>query len=145
MWFLIWVWCEVCLIFSVWKSVDRGRGYSFGGKLIDRLLWNFWFFLCKCLLDGGCKWFCLPLCVWCCVVWVAMAICLCMERISILEVDNGGSLVLLRSGDLLGGLALMGDDLVGILLVLGLCGYNLMSILWVCTLGGDSFVGRVWR
>ena len=68
-----------------------------------------------------------------------------MERISILEVDNGGSLVLLRSGDLLGGLALMGDDLVGILLVLGLCGYNLMSILWVCTLGGDSFVGRVWR
>ena len=69
-------------------------------------------------------------------------ICLCMEHTSILEVDNGGSLVGLGSSDLLGGLVLVGDDLVGILLEWV---YNLMSILWMCTLGGDSFVGRVWE
>ena len=47
-------------------------------------------------------------------------ICLCMERTSIVEVDYGGILMALGSGDLLGGLAFVGDDLVGILLVLGL-------------------------
>ena len=62
------------LDFSMWKSVDRGQQYCFGGKFIDSLLLKYWFlflfhFSCGCVLDGGCKWFCLPLYVWCCVVW----------------------------------------------------------------------------
>lgn len=34
----------------------------------------------------------------------------------------------------------MDSNLVDILLMLGLCGNNLVSVLWVCTLEDDSFV-----
>ena len=53
--------------------------------------------------------------MWCCVVWVAMAILLCVERISILEEAFGGDL-LLRGGSLLIGVTLLSDALVGVVL-----------------------------
>ena len=51
------------------------------------------------------------LCVWCYGVWVAMAVLLGVERISILKVAFGGDMLWLESGGLLGGLSLMSAPL----------------------------------
>ena len=92
------------------------------------------------------KWWvqvvCLPLCVWCCVVWVAMAILLYVECIAILEVAFGGDLLLLGSGNLLGGVAFLSDTLLGV--ILWVSGNNLVGRLWVVALEGGSLVDRLW-
>ena len=67
------------LDFSMWKSVDRGQQYCFGGKFIDSLLLKYWFLFLFLFFMWVCArwWVQMVLLTFVCVVLcgvVAMAI-----------------------------------------------------------------------
>ena len=79
-----------------------------------------------------------------------MTIVLGVECFSAVEVDLVGDLVSgfvevdIRGGILVGGLVLMGDNLVNSLFVMKLGSGGLVNRFWELTLGGGKLVERLW-
>lgn len=113
----------------------HGEAGSSGSNLLEVSLYIVYFhIICWIILHfGGCKRFCLPLCVWPGGLWVEMEVLLCMEGVvSITEVILDGSLV---SG--LWEMALKSGNLA-------LNNGSLVDRLWELVLGSGSLVGRLW-